>query len=65
MGDEAVDPVTARQVEALTDFLEATEGLDRQRDVIASAPGPAQEVFVRLYFDQLFDYMGLSKAPVH
>ena len=65
ISDDTVDIVTAGQVTALADFLSDEELLNRQREVIESAPLRAQTVFVRLYFDRLFDYLGSEGAPAH
>ena len=63
--DEDVDVITARQVSALADFLEEEGDFHEQRRIIQSAPDDAQEVFVRLYFDYLFDYLERSKPEWH
>ena len=65
LGDESVDVVTAGQVTALTHFLSEEEVLTRQREVIASAPERAQTVFVRLYFERLFDFLGSEGTVAH
>ena len=63
--DEDVDVITARQVSALADFLEEEGDFQAQRKIIQSAPNDAQEVFVRLYFDYLFDYRERSRPEWH
>lgn len=63
--EEGVDVVTAHQVSALADFLEEEGDIQAQRKIIQSAPDDAQEVFVRLYFDYLFDYLERTKPEWH
>ncbi len=60
-----VDAVTAQQVAALADFLEREGDFVQQRQIIQSAPSEAQNAFVRLYFDYLFDYLERSRHRVH
>ena len=60
-----VDTITAQQVAALADFLEDEGDFDQQRQIIQSAPTAAQNAFVRLYFDYLFDYLKRSRPRVH
>jgi hypothetical protein len=60
-----VDAVTAQQVAALADFLEREGDFVQQRQIIHSAPSSAQDAFVRLYFDYLFDYLERSRPRVH
>ena len=62
---EDVDAITAQQVVALADFLEKEGDFGQQRQIIQSAPVEAQEEFVRLYFDHLFDYLKRSRPQVH
>jgi len=65
MAEDDVDPITASQVAAMTDFLEDEEDFDRQRDVIASAPEEAQAVFVRFYFEHLFRVLQERRPSIH
>ena len=65
MNARHVDAITAQQVVALADFLEKERDFDQQRQIIQSAPTGAQEEFVRLYFDHLFNYLKRSRPPVH
>ena len=60
-----VDDVTAQQVAALADFLESEGDFTQQRQIIQSAPCEAQDAFVRLYFDYLFEYLQRSRPRVH
>ena len=62
---EDVDAITAQQVAALADFLEKEGDFGQQRQIIQSAPAEAQDAFVRLYFDYLFDYLKRSQPRVH
>jgi len=62
---DKVDAITAQQVAALADFLENAGDFVQQRQIIQSAPSDAQDAFVRLYFDYLFDYLERSRPRVH
>lgn len=59
------DPGTARATECLLDDLESERDVWQQRDRIASAPLPVQEVLVHLYFDVLYRYMERRDPTLH
>lgn len=63
--DRGVEPETAARARALLDELRDEEGLDRQRDRIAAAPLPVQEVLVHLYFDYLQRMLDRAPVQVH
>ncbi len=63
--DPLVDAAVARETEVLIDELETEEDVWLQRDRIARAPLPVQEVLVHLYFDVLYRYMERRGTCLH
>lgn len=58
------DPITAEEVEALLDRLEAAPDIASQRRVISGASRRAQALFVRLYLEMLYRFLNVE-ATLH